>query len=61
MFWSTKRKREEAAERARENEAFLKRLQEVLEIRLESPDPSAAAVRSTRAPMAATAFAVSSL
>ena len=57
MFWLTKRQTEAEAERAKEQEEFLKRLSEVLEIRLESPDPPAAGVRSTRAPLAATVCA----
>jgi hypothetical protein len=61
MFWSTKREREEATERARETEEFLKRLKEVLEIRSECPDPPGAGVCNTRAPMAAAVRGGSSL
>jgi hypothetical protein len=59
MFWQTKRKREAEAERAREHEQFLRRLGEVLDIRLESPAPPEVGVRNTRAPVAAVVCAVS--
>lgn len=56
MFWLKRTKRQTAAERARMQEEFLKRLREVLEIHSESPDPATVGVRSTRAPMASTVY-----
>jgi len=55
MFWLTRTKREAAAEREREHEEFLKRLGEVLEVRLESRDLPTVGVHSTPTPMAPTA------